>query len=128
MSDLLKIKNSKMFNIYIALFLILVLILYRDKRPKSFEKITRSLLNTKKKIEYAKNTPILQKNIQTWPLSINILKGMPFVTEVKIVSISKHGGRVVVKFLGNKKTFFHATYEKGLIFKNFNKYQYILSK
>ena len=104
------------------------LILYKDKRPKSFEKITRSLLNTKKKIEYKKNTPILQKNIQTWPFSINILKGLPFVTEVKIVSISKHGGRVVVKFLGNKKTFFHATYEKGLIFKNFSRYQYILSK
>jgi len=104
------------------------LILYKDKRPKSFEKITRSLLNTKQKIEYEKNTPILQKDIQTWPLSINILKGLPFVTEVKIVSISKHGGRIVVKFLGNKKTFFHATYEKGLIFKNFNKYQYILSK
>jgi len=26
------------------------LILYKNKRPKSFEKITRSLLNTKKKI------------------------------------------------------------------------------
>jgi len=104
------------------------LILYKDKRSKSFEKITRSLLNTKTKIEYEKNTPILQKNIQTWPLSINILKGLPFVTEVKVISISKHGGRVVVKFLGNKKTFFRATYEKGLIFKNFNKYQYILSK
>ena len=104
------------------------LILYKDKRPKSFEKITRSLLNTKKKIEYKKDAVILQKNIETWPLSINILKGLPFVTEVKIVSISKHGGRVIVKFLGNKKTFFHATYEKGLFFKNLSNHQYILSK
>ena len=102
--------------------------LYKNKRPKSFEKITRSLLNTKKKIEYKKDTVILQKNIETWPLSINILKGLPFVTEVKIVSISKHGGRVIVKFLGNKKTFFHATYEKGLFFKNLSNHQYILSK
>ena len=104
------------------------LILYKDKRPKSFEKITRSLLNTKKKIEYKKDAVILQKNIETWPLSINILKGLPFVTEVKIVSISKHGGRVIVKFLGNKKTFFQATYEKGLFFKNLSNHQYILSK
>ena len=104
------------------------LILYKDKRPKSFEKITRSLLNTKKKIEYKKDTVILQKNIETWPLSINILKGLPFVKEVKIVSFSKHGGRVIVKFLGNKKTFFHATYEKGLFFKNSSNHQYILSK
>ncbi|MDC1280720.1 hypothetical protein N8Z28_00395 [bacterium] len=104
------------------------LILYKDKRPKSFEKITRSLLNTKKKIEYKKDAVILQKNIETWPLSINILKGLPFVTEVKIVSISKHGGRIIVKFLGNKKTFFHATYEKGLFFKNSSNNQYILSK
>jgi len=104
------------------------LILYKDKRPKSFEKITRSLLNTKKKIEYKKDAVILQKNIETWPLSINILKGLPFVTEVKIVSISKHGGRVIVKFMGDKKTFFHATYEKGLFFKNLGNHQYVLSK
>ena len=77
---------------------------------------------------YKKDAVILQKNIETWPLSINILKGLPFVTEVKIVSISKHGGRVIVKFLGNKKTFFHATYEKGLFFKNLSNHQYILSK
>ena len=104
------------------------LVLYKNKTSKSFEKITRSLLNTKKKIEYKKDAVILQKNIETWPLSINILKGLPFVTEVKIVSISKHGGRVIVKFLGNKKTFFHATYEKGLFFKNLSNHQYILSK
>ena len=81
-----------------------------------------------KKIEYKKDAVILQKNIETWPLSINILKGLPFVTEVKIVSISRHGGRVIVKFLGNKKTFFQATYEKGLFFKNLSNHQYILSK
>ena len=104
------------------------LILYNNKTLKSFEKITRNLLNTEKKLEYKKNTLIIQKKLNIWPLSINTLKSLPFVKEVKIISISKHSGRVVVKFLGNKKTFFQATYEKGLIFKNFNNQQYILSK
>ena len=102
------------------------LILYRNKTSTSFEKITRSLLNTEKKIEYKNNTVIFQENIRTWPLSISILKSLPFVTEVKIVSISKHGGRIIVKFLGNKKTFFHATDEKSLFFKNLSNHQYIL--
>ena len=104
------------------------LILYNNKTIKSFEKITRNILNIEKKIEYKKDNVIFQKDIQIWPSSINILKSLPFVKEVKVISISKHGGRIIVKFLGNKKTFFQATYEKGLIFKNFNKKQYILNK
>jgi len=104
------------------------LLLYKNKTSKSFEKITRSLLNTEKKIKYKKDTVILQKNIETWPLSINTLKSLPFVTEVKFVSISKYGARIIVKFLGNKKTFFHATDQKSLFFKNLSNHQYILSK
>jgi hypothetical protein len=103
------------------------LILYRNKTSKSFEKITRSLLNTEKKIEYKKDAVIFQKNLETWPLSINVLKSLPFVTEVKIISISNRSARIIVKFLGNKKTFFHATDEKSLFFKNLSNHQYILS-
>ena len=104
------------------------LIVYKKKTLKSFENISRSILNTEKKIKYMKNTVITQKNIQVWPLSIDILNSLPFVKEVKIISISKYGGRIIVKFLGNKKTFFQATNEKGLFFKNFNNQQYLLSK
>ena len=104
------------------------LVSYKNKTLKSFENISRSLLNTEKKIKYKKDFLIEQKNTEIWPISINILRSLPFVKEVKIVSISKNVGRIVVKFLGNKKTFFHATNEKGLIFKNFNTSQYILSK
>mgnify|MGYP006080837807 FL=1 len=103
------------------------LILYKNKTSKSFEKITRSLLNTEKKIEYKKDAVIFQKNLETWPLSINVLKSLPFVTEVKIISISNRSARIIVKFLGNKKTFFHATDEKSLFFKNLSNHQYILS-
>ena len=98
------------------------------KTPKSFKKLSRSLLNTEKQIVYQKDTIILQKDIDNWPLSISILKALPFVTEVKIISISKYAGRIIVKFLGNKKTFFHATDEKSLFFKNLSNHQYILSK
>ena len=104
------------------------LVLYNNKTNESFENITRSLLNTEKKIEYKKNTVVVQKNIQTWPSSIKTLKSLPFVKEVKVISISRYGGRIIVKFLGEKKTFFQATNEKGLFFKNYNNKQYILSK
>jgi hypothetical protein len=54
------------------------------------------------------------------------LKKLPFVIEVKVVSITNSEGRIIVKFMGNKKTFFQAVNEKKLIFQNLNSRQYIL--
>ena len=51
----------------------------------------------------------------------------PFVIEVIVISITKSRGRIKVKFMGNRKTFFQAAFEKKLNFKNFNSRQYILS-
>ena len=51
---------------------------------------------------------------------------MPFVLEVNVISLSSSEGRVNVKFMGNKKTFFQAVSEKKIIFKNLKSGQYIL--
>ena len=61
-----------------------------------------------------------------WPFALNTLKSLPFVKEVKVIAISNLKGRIVVKFIGNKKTFFQAAKEKQMIFKDFNSQQYIL--
>jgi hypothetical protein len=58
---------------------------------------------------------------------LNTLKSLPFVKKVKVISISNLKGRIVVTFIGKKKTFFQATKEKKLIFKDFNSQQYILN-
>ena len=58
---------------------------------------------------------------------LNILEKLPFVIEVKIFSITSTQGRLIAKFMGNKKTFFQAIYEKKLKFKDFNSHQYILT-
>lgn len=91
----------------------------------SFEDISRGLFDTKIK-EYRKGDTVVQKNIDIWPLSIKIITSLPFVKEAKVISIESSGGRILVNFLGSKKTFFQAIFEKGLVFKNLNKNQYIL--
>ena len=91
----------------------------------SFEDISRGLFDTKIK-EYRKGDTVVQKNIDIWPLSIKIIRSLPFVKEVKVISIASSGGRILVNFLGSKKTFFQAIFEKGLVFKNLNTSQYIL--
>jgi hypothetical protein len=83
------------------------------------------LFDTKIK-EYRKGDTVVQKNIDIWPLSIKIIRSLPFVKEVKVISIASSGGRILVNFLGSKKTFFQAIFEKGLVFKNLNTSQYIL--
>jgi hypothetical protein len=91
----------------------------------SFEDISRGLFDTQIK-EYRKGDTVVQKNIDIWPLSIKTIRSLPFVQEVKVISIASSGGRIVVDFLGSKKSFFQAIFEKGLVFKNVNNKQYIL--
>ena len=57
---------------------------------------------------------------------IRKLEKLAFVIEVKIVSITNSKGRIIVKFMGNKKTFFQAAFEKNLKFKDLNSKQFIL--
>jgi hypothetical protein len=54
------------------------------------------------------------------------LENLPFVIDIQVVSITSSEGRILVKFMGNKKTFFKAINEKKLTFKNLNSRQYIL--
>ena len=68
-----------------------------------------------------------QKDITIWPNVIQKLERLPFVIEVNVISITNSRGRIIVKFMGNKKTFFQAAYEKKLNFKNFNSRQYVLT-
>ena len=101
-------------------------IFYRKKNSKNFEHLKRGLLKSNSKIEYNVNTILIQKDITLWPFVLNTLKSLPFVKDVKVISISSLRGRVIVKFIGNKKTFFQAAKEKRLNFKDFNSQQYIL--
>ena len=78
-------------------------------------------------MKYEKNINVIQKDTEVWPNILNILEKLPFVIEVKIISITSSQGRIITKFMGNKKTFFQAIYEKKLKFKDFNSYQYILT-
>ena len=102
------------------------IIFYKKKNSKSFEYLKRGLLKSNSKIEYNVNTTLTQKDITLWPFVLNTLKSLPFVKEVKVFSISTLKGMVIVKFIGNKKTFFQAAKEKKMIFKDFNSQQYIL--
>jgi len=103
------------------------IIFYKKKKSKKFEYIKRGLLKSNSKIEYNVNTTLIQRDITLWPFVLNTLKSLPFVKEVKVISISTLKGMVIVKFIGNKKTFFQAAKEKKMIFKNFNSQQYILN-
>ncbi len=103
------------------------IIFYNKKSQNRFENIERSSFKTLKKLKYDKNSIIIQKNISIWPNVIKKLERLPFVIEVSVISINKTKGRIKVKFMGNRKTFFQAAFEKKLNFKNFNDRQYILS-
>ena len=101
-------------------------IFYKKKNSKSFEYLKRGLLKSNSKMEYNVNTILTQKDITLWPFVLNTLKSLPFVKKVKVISISSLKGRIIVNFIGNKKTFFQAAKEKKMIFKDFNSQQYIL--
>jgi len=103
------------------------IIFYKKKNSKNFEHLKRGLLKSNSKIEYNVNTTLTQKDITLWPFVLNTLKSLPFVKEVKVISISTLKGMVIVKFIGNKKTFFQGAKEKKMIFKDFNSQQYILN-
>ena len=103
------------------------IIFYKKRTPKSFEYVKRGILKSVNKLRYKINTTLNQQDISIWPFVLNTLESLPFVKEVKVISISNVTGRIIVKFIGNKKTFFQATKEKKLIFKDFNSQQYILN-
>ena len=103
------------------------IIFYDKKSQNSFENIKRSSFKTLKKLKYVKNLSVIQKDISIWPNVIKKLERLPFVIEVTVISITNSRGRIKVKFMGNRKTFFQAAFEKKLNFKNFNSRQYILS-
>ena len=109
---LLKIQNESIF--------------YKNKTLKSFNNITRNIFNSSSQLKYEKNNPVNQKDIRVWPMVLKKLKKLPFVIGVKVVSITNSEGRIIVKFMGNKKTFFQAVNEKKLIFENLNSRQYVL--
>ena len=103
-------------------------IIFYDKKTKTtFEHLKRSSFNSSKKLKYENNTTVIQKDTSVWPNILNILEKLPFVIEAKTISITNSKGRVIVKFMGNKKTFFQAVFEKKLNFKNLNSQQYILA-
>ena len=103
------------------------IIFYEKKTADSFNIINRSLFNSLKKLKYEKNIDVIQKDISMWPNIIKKLEKLPFVIEVKVISITNSKGRIIVKFMGNKKTFFQAAFEKKLNFKDLNSRQYILT-
>ena len=103
------------------------IIFYNKKTKTSFGEIKRNLFNSSKKLKYERNIFIYQKDISVWPKVIKILEKLPLVIEVKIVSLTNSQGRIIVKFMGNKRTFFQAVNEKNLIFKDLNSEQYILT-
>ncbi len=103
------------------------IIFYNKKTENTFEKIKRNVFNSSKELKYEKNITVIQKDINVWSDILNILEKLPFVIDVKIISITNSQGRIIAKFMGNKKTFFQAIYEKKLKFKDFNSQQYILT-
>ena len=103
------------------------IIFYDKKSQNSFENIKRSSFKTIKKLKYIKNLSVIQKDISIWPNVIKKLERLPFVIEVTVISITSSRVRIKVKFMGNRKTFFQAAFEKKLNFKSFNSRQYILS-
>ena len=79
-----------------------------------------------KDLKYEQNILVTQKNLEIWPTVIKKLEKLPFVIEVKITSITNNRGRIIVKFMGSKQTFFQAANELNINFKNLNSQQYIL--
>ena len=102
------------------------IIFYKNKTFNSFQNITRSMFSSSKQLKYEKNIAVNQKDISIWPMVLKKLENLPFVIEVMVVSITDKRGRIIVKFMGNKKTFFQAANEKKLTFKNLNSRQYTL--
>ena len=102
------------------------LVFYNSKNDYLFQNISRGFLNTKIATEHKIDKTIFQKQIDIWPSSINILKSLPFVKETKVISLTSNIGRIIVKFVGNKKSFFEALRQKGLIIEDYNKDQYII--
>ena len=102
------------------------LVFYNSKNDYLFQNISRGFLNTKIATEHKIDEPIFQKQIDIWPSSIKILKSLPFVKETKVISLTSNIGRIIVKFVGNKKSFFEALRQKGLIIEDYNKDQYII--
>ncbi len=103
------------------------IIFYNKRTKNTFENIKRNVFNSSKELKYEKNVNVIQKDTDVWPNILHILEKLPFVIEVKIISITSSQGRIIAKFMGNKKTFFQAIYEKKLKFKDFNSQQYILA-
>ena len=103
------------------------IIYYNKKTLKTFDDISRGLFGSSKNLTYKKNVGITQKDISIWPFILEELESLPFVLEVNVISLSSSEGRVNVKFMGNKKTFFQAVSEKKIIFKNLKSGQYILA-
>ncbi len=102
------------------------IVFYKNKTVNSFQNITRGVFNSIKQLKYNKNTILHQKDISVWPMVLKKLKNLPFIIDVNVVHITNSEGRIFVKFMGNKKTFFQAVNEKKLVFKNLNSRQYIL--
>ena len=102
------------------------IIFYNKKTKNTFENLKRSSFNSSKKLKYERNLILTQNDTSVWPNILNILDKLPFVIEVNIISITNSQGRIVVKFMGNKKTFFQAAFEKKLNFKDLNSQQYVL--
>ncbi len=124
---IIKVKSTKGFLDKGIIEIEKELIFYGKKTLKSFRSLNRGLLKSTKNLEYKSNIKVTQKNIKIWPFILKTLQNLPFVKEVKVISISNLEGRVIVKFIGNKKTFFQAVSEKKISFKNFNNKQYILT-
>ena len=102
------------------------IIFYNKKTKNTFENLKRSSFNSSKKLKYDEDLILIQKDTSVWPNILNILEKLPFVIEVNIISITNSQGRIIVKFMGNKKTFFQAVFEKKLKFENLNSQQYVL--
>ena len=124
---IIKVKSTNGFSDKGIIKIEKEIISYKKKSLKSFEYIKRRILKSDSKLKYKINTILNQKDISVWPFVLNTLRSLPFVKEVKVISISNLEGRLIVKFIGNKKTFFQATKEKKMIFKDFNSQQYILN-
>ena len=102
------------------------IIFYNKKTKNTFENLKRSSFNSSKKLKYEEDLILIQKDTSVWPNILNTLEKLPFVIEVNIISITNSQGRIIVKFMGNKKTFFQAVFEKKLKFKDLNSQQYVL--
>ena len=104
------------------------IIYYNQKSVTSFNELTRSLFGSSKKLRYKSDVQVKQKDISIWPSILKELESLPFVLEVNVISLSNSSGRIIVKFMGDKKTFFQAANEKKIVFKDYNSGQYTLVK